>query len=68
MALGSSASWSSISPDLLGLFFALLPPRDLFAAAAVCRAWRRHSIVDSLWAAHLAQRLHDALQVKKGAI
>lgn len=57
MPLASGLSWSSLPSDLLCLVFLRLPPRDLLAAAAVCRAWQRAATADIVWAPHLAARV-----------
>lgn len=49
-----AVSWSSIPSDLLRIIFASLAPRDLLAAAQVCRHWSPIAGSDALWCVRLS--------------
>ncbi|CAI5467588.1 unnamed protein product [Closterium sp. Yama58-4] len=48
----SRSSDISSHPSVLDLTFRALPPRDLAAAACVCREWRAAATSEPLWHRH----------------
>ena len=49
-------SWTTLADDLLLAFLSRLDVCDLVAVSAVCRAWRRVAMTNTVWEPHVVQR------------